>query len=361
MSSNFPNNMNTSNTFPNAQYAPFGTNDNNFNRRSMPSNMFPIDGGLNGNFVGRFNPLSTNTEYLMNQHPIMSNFQQAFEPNAPLIEKMDYTNKNNLIHNNVGDNVLDEHIVEYRLLVDSLDRDIKYYPNPFHFTVQLNPISTSVRRDEEYIDHKKKDKGTKTIETRFESQPPPYINKEFINVKYVKLENVILPQCTKLKVKLKDELEFDPGSNLVTDRFVSMVIKELECDRVYTTFDTNSRIDKYGAVYTSPVPFAVIIPDKLLGLAYYSGTSYYGSIIYKNSLLANLNKLTVSFYDSNGLPLINGDVFSYDKLEEYEFENGEPLSRTDLRHPLNKRHQVFFSLIVGVVESQINTHTKFET
>lgn len=402
---NFPNNMNTINTFPNAQYAPFGINDNNFNRRSMPSNIFPKDGGLTGNPLGRFNPLSTNTQQLMNSAPIMSDFQQAFEPNRPIIEKLDYINKNNLIHNNIGENVLDEHIVEYRLIIDSLDRDIKFYPNPFSFTVQLNPISTSVVRHEEYIDDKNKSKGKKTVETRFESEPPPHINKEFVNVKYVKLENIILPQFSKIRVKEectkchkdefeadshsshtshtsyhsshyssqssgqsfshynnvhKDIFEFDPHHHLTADRFISMVIKELDGDRVFTTFDTNSRLDKHGGIYTPPTPFAIIIPDKLLGLNFYAGTPYYGSKIYKNSLLGNLTKLTVSFYDSTGTPLIFDDIFTFDDLEQYEFDNGEPLPRDDLRHPLNKRLQVFFSLIIGVVESQINTQTKFE-
>ena len=391
--SNFPNNMNTSNTFPNAQYAPFGVNDNNFNRRSVPSNIFPIDGGLTGNPLGRFNPLSTNTQQLMTTS--MSDFQHAFEPNHPIIEKMDYVNKNHLIHNNIGENVLDEHVVEYRLIIDSLDRDVKYYPNPFSFTVQLNPISTSVVRHDEYIDHKDKSKGKQTVETRFESEPPPHINKEFVNVKYVKLENIILPQFSRIRVKEdcnkghkeafefgsqnssrgdcsskssfrsyedcdKEVFEFDPHCHLTADRFVSMVIKELDGDRVYTTFDTNSRCDRHGDSFTPPTPFAIIIPDKLLGVNFYAGTPYYGSKIYKNSLLGNLTKLTISFYDSTGLPLIFNDIFTFDELQEYEFDNGEPLSRSDLRHPLNKRLQVFFSLIIGVVESQINTQTKFE-
>ena len=356
--SNFPNNMNTSNTFPNAQYAPFGTNDNNFNRVSFPSNIFPIDGGLTGNPLGRFNPLSTNSQHLSQ----MSNFQQAFEPNHPIIEKIDYVNKNHLLHNNIGENVLDEHVVEYRLLIDSLDRDIKYYPNPFSFTVQLNPISSSVVRHEEFVDHKDKSKGKKLVETKFEAEPPPHINKEFVNVKYVKLENIILPQFHKLKPKAncKHEFEFDPCGHLTTERFVSLVIKELNGDRVFTTFDTNSRADDKGNNYTPPTPFAIIIPDKLLGANYYAGTPYYGSKIYKNSLLGNLTKLTIKFYDSNGVPLEYDDLFTFEDLQEYEFDNGEPLPTTDLRNPLNKRIQVFFSLIVGVVESQINTQTKFE-
>jgi hypothetical protein len=37
-----------------------------------------------------------------------------------------------------------------------------------------------------------------------------------------------------------------------------------------------------------------------------------------------------------------------------------PISTSDIRHPLNRRLQVHVSFIIGVIESQINTNTKFE-
>lgn len=359
MSARFPNNLNTSNTFPNSIYPPYGTNDNNFNRVGMPSNIYPMNGGLTGNPNGRFNGLSTNTQMLMGQNS-MSNFNQAYELNQPLIEKIDYTNKNNVLHNNIGDNVLDEHVVEYRLIIDSIDRDIKIYPDPFSFVVRLNPLAKSVVQSEVNL----KNGNTKLIETEFPGEPAPFITKEFVNVKYVKLENVILPQFTKTKLKKTDEggteVVFDPSSILITDRYIYLAIKELDNERVYTTFNTSPRVGEDGTSYTAPNPFALIIPDKILGQNYYAGTPYYGSKIYKNSMLGNLTRLSIEFYDSCGKKIEFNDIFNYEELEEYEFEHNKPLPRTDLRHPLNKRIQVTISLIIGVVESQINTQTKFE-
>ncbi len=352
--------MNQSNTFPNSLYPPSGINDNNFNRVSFPSNIYPMNGGMSGNPNNLFNPISTNTMYNMSMNPSMTNFSKAYTPNDPIIEKIDYINKNKIIHNNVGDNVLDEHVVEYRINIDSLDRDIKTYPDPFSFTVKFNPTGSSTIQTEEYVDQKDKSKGTKIVESRFDGAPSPVINKEFKNVKYIKLENVILPQFSKLKEKQDGTYEFDPSSHLVTERFVLLVIKELDCQRVYTTSNNVTRVSEDGKCYTPPTPFALIIPDKLLGLNYYSGTSYYGSKIYKNSVLGNVNILTINFYDSTGLPLKYNNLFTYDDLQEYEYENGDPLPITDLRHPYNKRIQTSLSLIIGVVESQINTNTKFD-
>ena len=360
MSNNFPNNMNTSNTFPNSMYPPSGFNDNNFNRTSFPSNIYPMNGGLTGNPIGRFNPLSTNTQYNMIKNPSMTDFKMAYEPNNPIIERIDYTNKNLLLHNNVGDSVLDETVVEYRVILDSVDRDIRYYPDPFSFVVKFNPIAGSNIKYEEYIDHRDKSKGTKFVESKFEGAPSPVINKEFRNVKYVKLENVILPQFSKIKEKCDGTYEFDPCSHLTANRNVNLVIKELNYDRVYTTSSDVTRINSDGRPYTPPVPFAVIIPDKCLGLNYYSGTPYYGSIIFKNSLLGNITQLTIQFYDCLGMPLKYNHLFSYEELEQYEYDNGEKLPTSDLRHPYNIRLQTQTSLIIGVVESQINMNTKFE-
>ena len=271
------------NAFPSGLYAPYGHNDNNFNRIPMPSNIYPTNGGMTGNPTGRFNPITTNTQYNMNNMPSMTNFDKAYTPNNQIIEKIDYTNKGALLHNNIAENILDEHVVEYRLNIDSSDRDIKYYPNQFSFSVKLNPISGNSIQTEEYVDDKNKGKGTKIVETRFDGPPAPHINKQFKNVKYVKLENVILPQCATIKQNHENECVFDASHNLITDRFVSLVINELNCDRTYTTSEGVTRSDDRGNYYTPPTPFAIIIPDKLLGCNFYSGTPYYGTKIYKNS------------------------------------------------------------------------------
>ena len=356
----FPNNINTSNTFPNSLYAPFGVNDNNFNRKSVPSNIFPNNGEMTGNPTGRFNPISTNSQYLMKTNPDMSNFNIAFNQNTPIIEKLDYTNKNNLLHNNIADVVLGENIIEYRINIDSLDRDIRYYPNPFAFTVKFSPASNGTFAQEEYIDHKNKSKGKHIIETKMDGTPTPYINRKFRNVKYVKLENIILPQYSKINKNKEGKYEFDADSHLNTERFVSLVINELICDRVYTTSQGVTRMGKNGNFFSPPTPFAIIIPDKCIGSCFYSGTPYYGSIIYKNSLLANLNQLTIRFFDSYGEPICFNGLFTYDELQQYEFDKGKPLPINDLRNPYNSKMQLNFSLIIGVVESEINTIAKFE-
>lgn len=326
-----------------------GYNDNNFNRKIFPSNIFPPNNGYPGNPFDRFNPNTHN--------PLTgkATFIDAFKKHEPMIEKITYNNPNDLLHNNIGDVVLDEHIVEYRLNIDSLDRDISVYPDPFHFVVKFNPTSGGRVTTEVPVDYKNKMKGTKIVETFFKSPPGPYINKEFKNVKYIRLENVILPVHSNIKELDDGSFVFDKSSNLLNDRYVSLAIKELDCYRTYSTNDNSTRAFNHSLI-TPPKSFAIIIPDKLFGYNFYSGSSFYGNTIFKDSHLGNVKQLSIDFYDSFGVPLHYDDLFTAAEVND---ENND-ISIDDLRHPLNKKIQVHLSFIIGVVESQINTDPKFE-
>ena len=131
------------NGFPTSNNPPFGFNDNNFNRNTFPSNQRNW-ANSNGNPCGNFNQMTTNMQKNMG----INKFPNSHVPNQPIIETIDYTNYNELTHNNVAPDVLDEHIIEYRINIDSLDRDISVYPDPFSFKVKFNPPSSGTVRTE---------------------------------------------------------------------------------------------------------------------------------------------------------------------------------------------------------------------
>jgi hypothetical protein len=78
----------------------------------------------------------------------------------------EYEKPINLIHNNVTKNVVSEMLQEYTIIIDSNDRDIDKYPNPFSYRVKFNGLS-----------------GTKDAN----------IMRQFDNVKYIKLDTGIIP------------------------------------------------------------------------------------------------------------------------------------------------------------------------
>lgn len=365
---------NVPNMFPTGTYGPFGYNDNNNARQHVPSNMFPPNGGLQGSSAGRFNPLSTNTMQNMMTNPSMSNFNKAFQESTPILDRPNYINQNNLLHNNLGESIIDEHIVEYRINIDSLDRDIKVYPDPFNFTVKFNPATTGYVKRDVPIDPYNKSKGTKHIEERFEGNPMPHICRDFRNVKYIRLDCIVLPQRTsvkspddddddkKPKPKSKSKQNHDrPNDFLIDDRFVVLRIKELEDDTgitIYDTGDSSMRFGPDGQIVPYHKPFGIIFPDKLLGRNYYTGTPCNALKTYKNSLLGNLRKMTIEFYDSCGMPIKVDGMCTHNDLHNAEKE-GNPIPISNPCHPLNKKTQVHLSFVVGVVESQLNNNTQF--
>lgn len=324
-----------------------GYQTNNFGHRNVPSNNSNMY-QHNGNPFSHFNNMTTNSQF------INSNISK-FPDNSkkePLINQIDYTNQNNLLHNNVDDIVLDEHIIEYRINIDSLDRDIEKYPDPFCFTTKFNPTIDNYVRQKNLVNNGCNGQIYEYETVLYTGDKRPHINREFRNIKYIKLDNIILPKYLELELD-EDEIVGVPSSNLMNDRFMTLTIPEIDMNEVYSTFDTNNRTDPVtGQQYSVDKPFATIIQDSRLGQFYFSGTPYYGSKVYKNSLLGNLSSLTLKFFDSCGAPLKMNHLLKYDELD------GIPL--TDFAHPLNKYNQVFASFIIGVVESQINTNTKFE-
>lgn len=337
MSDNFPNNLNSANSFPCGSYGPFGFNDNNFNRRQFPSNMYPPNGGTDGNPFGNFNPTSTtsrmNTEF--------TDFNKAFNENEPIIERINYKNQNNLIHNNVGDSILDENIVEYRVYIDSLDRDISVYPNPFDFTVRFCAAAKGMIKDVHYS-----------------GAPGPVINKDFRNIKYIKLESIVLPQFLKYIKANNGEYIRDPNSYLPNERFLILSINELEeSNRVYTTVTSGKLAENSRTLYSShiPKPFGIIFPDAKYGDAYYRGTTYTSQGIYNNSTLGNIKKLTLKLYDSRG------KLLSFDHLLSLEqINNNKRITEEHICHPLNKNIQVHYTFVIAVIEPHINNLTKYE-
>lgn len=290
----------------------------------------------------------------MNYSNSYSKVQDSYRDNRPIINRPDFTNKDNYIHNNVHDNIMDEHVVEYRINIDSMDRDIKIYPNPFSFTVKFNPPSSGNINTE--INSKGK---LKVVNDFFAGPPKPHINKEFKNVKYIKLESIVIPQYGKI-IEGDTEYEFEKECYLPGDRFLSVVIKELTDDtianRTFCTSDGSMRIDTKGNSFTPPRPFCLLYPDKIVGHRYYISTPCQAIKQYKSSRLGNIKQLTIQLYNSQGELLTFENLFTFDQLMNY---NGSKNLLDDLRHPLHRDIQIHAAFTIGVVENQINTSTNY--
>jgi hypothetical protein len=308
-----------------------------------------------------FNPISKEQQKFINNYSSyngasegaigsMHNYDTCMTNATPILKKTDFSYKNNTIVENLSDTLNRETIIEYRLNIDSGDRDVDIYPDPFQYVVTFGPVVNSnitsvIQRDElktnlrnqNSYNNRNKNRNQKVVDS-FEDNEllyslendllvnydntlkkifNPYITRDFINVKFIRLDNIVLPRYNALKINydwkyttkknncvkyIKDDYErlidcsisyerYIPDPNicltLLTDRFIMVSIKEIRNNQNLATniINTNS---------------FTVFPDKPTGLMYWRGNPYYAVRIYDDSLLGNITKLSFEFYGSDG-------------------------------------------------------------
>ena len=300
------------------------------------------------------------------------NYQQNFTENKPINIKPDFTYKNNTLDENIGNPVNKDTITEYRLNIDSIDRDIELYPDPFQYKVTFGPIvnsgiSTMSLKEELKAELKKNSKtkisnnpnirskiddnveddillfGTSpnfiiNYENRQKKIYNPYISRDFINIKFIRLDNIVLPRFSSVIINcdwkycddscndecppscgmnIKDDLDrhfqnnlacyrYIPNVNdttlLFTDRFVMVNIPELSNRQNLATNPINDNS-------------FTVFPDRVTGILYYRGNPYYAVKIYQDNALGNITTLTFTFFDSWGNQIkLNTNCINYEYL-----------------------------------------------
>jgi hypothetical protein len=300
------------------------------------------------------------------------NYQQNFTESIPINKKQDFTYKNNTLDENIGNPVNKDTITEYRLNIDSIDRDTELYPDPFQYKVTFGPIVNSgintLSLKEELKAELKKNSKTKisnnpnirskiddnveddillfgtspnfiiNYENRQKKIYNPYISRDFINIKFIRLDNIVLPrfssviincdwrycdnscndECpTSCSMNIKDDLDrhfqnklscyrYIPNVNdtslLFTDRFVMVNIPELSNRQNLATNPINDNS-------------FTVFPDRVTGILYYRGNPYYAVKIYQDTALGNITTLTFTFYDSWGNQIkLNTNCINYEYL-----------------------------------------------
>ena len=223
------------------------------------------------------------------------------------------------VHNNQMSAVIEE-VINYKLMIDGKNRDSTYYPNPFCFNVTMGRSGNSIT---------------------------PHLDQSFKNVKYVKINYLILPRYIVYNLTVTNGLNtYSPnvsGTVLEQYRFIMLNIKELnnklnfstnndssdECFILYRHIhDTNASTDIWYAL--NPI------------------------IIYKQGELKNLNKLSIEILTDTNAPLI---------LQSNSSGIVAPMSSTDINNPDIQTSnfglyapfcEILLNLEVGVFEFDIN-------
>lgn len=306
------------------------------------------------------NHLSDNSQY---------NIKEAFEENKPILEMPSNKYMNNTLYNNMNENLLKESIRENVLHINSKDRNIESYPDPFNYVVTLGPIVNSgyslknnqksqiksliqkqqeVHNDfsnaNEEIDNSNfifnSDELIKKYTLEIISAVNPYISRSFERVKFFRIDVSVLPRFNVVMINpswnycnlfikrkyLKDDYDkikeqqypkyrYIPDDSAISPlggRFVQVVVKEITNDNSFGTDDVSDK--SY-----------LLILDKVIGGLYVKYNPYSAIKNYRDNYTGNVSRLTIQFYDSEGQEI---------KLdtEQINYETNQ-IKKTDLVDP----------------------------
>lgn len=297
----------------------------NYGQNNQGNYFYPQD-----NFNSVFNPLP--------------NIQFNGDPKS-IFSNHNFENKNDVLHNNLQNILLNEQIREYSVMIDSKDRNYQIYPDPFNYEVKFNPLPKSREKiNGKYVTYE---------------EPAPIINDSFINVRYIKLETVILPLYTRIK----QEKELNEDDELI--KIWKVDTKKLLSDNLYNVLSIGEYKDiNYRS--TNDVladSFATIYYDNKMSNTHFLGYTNNGVKTFPQDQLAKIDKLKISFMDPYGRPLTCPHVNKKIKSNlECTCENPDGDEDTDcfehnLCHPLNPIFQHHIHFKVGVVEPRLSKKT----
>lgn len=281
-----------------------------------------------------------------------SNFNQSYSKIQNVIPQRDIKNYNNVLHNNINDPIVSEIITEYTLHIDSADRDVNVYPNPYKFSVSLGGAGTRVVK-------------SGNITTTTSGVPNPRIDIEFKNIKYIKIKYLTLPRTILYKRIINPSGTEYSVPNIVNDtisgtilsnyRYLILRIKELDDDKLYSTNDivkNNCFILYRDSNYHDAINDLWIATQPV-------------RIYYDNQLRNNLNKLTfeiltpsgeefrLKYYDPFATPTTKINI-DYNEINTLIPNNNFYTDFTPII-------QMSMELEFGVFENQLNTQKSYRT
>lgn len=323
------------------------------------------------------NPNQPNPINLNQSSQNFQSFNNAFAPMPQIpfngydpksqFKNNNFVNPGTLLHNNLNNILLNEEIREYSVLIDSKDRNYQVFPNPFEYTVTFKPLNSSMGFDEN---------GKKI---KYEV-PNPVISDNFENVRYIKLEDIILPIYNKscMVPGLDDDYARPESPNDVYHeidgkkyriKFTEKIDaqKNLINNNLYVLLSLGRNFQDINYKSTNGVledSFAAIYYDYRTNDTHYMGYSRNGIKIYEQDQLGRIDKLDIKFTDPYGKPLTvdhidrtikSNPVCLCDDKDDGDLDNDCYIH--NIKHPMNPIYQHHIHLKVGVVEPRLNKKT----
>lgn len=222
----------------------------------------------------------------------------------PIIERHNFQNDHHIIHDNLKDNLLTEYIKEYTIIIDSKNRDPVLYPSPYKYSVLVNQNNSN-------------DKGG-------------IILKELNNVKYIKVDSVILPRKWKV-----ENNAFDNNTDILNDRYFILNLSNIIDNNIYSN---NQQLTRNSVLLSR---------NKKDNENFFKLTPLNTSNEFEYDInnLGKINKFDIEFKNDDA-----------DNLNDCKLIGINPNNKniTDLENPLNKYRQNVIILKVGILENSMS-------
>jgi len=265
------------------------------------------------------------------------NFSKAYSANKQELISREYHNRNELIHNNVEGDVVNEVLNEYIIHIDGADRDRTVFPNPFRYTVTLGGTGAT-QSDGQIIG----------------GNPNPRIERNYRNIKQLKIKYVILPKYYRFNYVSTGEqstyTESNDGTFLRNYRYLILRIKELDTDKINSTNSAcrpNTFVLYKNNIYSQTDAYTDIwVPTQPI-------------ITYADTNLKNLSKLSIDILDPSGnqifMKILDNSV---EKKMDYEDLNNPNPSNTNFGL-YNWSCNVCLELSLVIAENEINIQKSY--
>jgi hypothetical protein len=222
-----------------------------------------------------------------------------------LMGKPDYTNKDDILHNNVGENILLEQIIDNKLFIDTSIRDYSKSSNPFKFVVKFNGIEAKTTDIGILID------GTDsyTYKKYIKGDTDVVMDRVFKNIKMVQINNLIMPNYIDYTSNSDGSYSKVGGGTLAKSKYKYLILKisELSNNRC---FSNNKAFGKEC--------FFMKMDDEICCFNHRWIPSGNATTVYPDSNLQTINRLTIEICDDKGNVLnttLDGE--KYDFFKEY--------------------------------------------
>jgi hypothetical protein len=269
-------------------------------------------------------------------------FNNFTKQNDNLIDRPDFVNRGGVIHNNLGDKLLAEHVSEYKIHIASSDRNTDSHRSPFAMKVYFGS-------------------GLKD----------PSISRKFKNIKYISIDSIVLPRTIAIDVSnvningniypcesAYSSIARNSVSSLTTlknHKFIVVKINELSSNK---NLGTSNLLDSDTFAF---VPDYCMGSDNVMWKPMHNNRN-----IYPNSILHNISSLTITVYDEYGnvLSLVdhNGNKIIGKNISGINFDYIDYVSNesdnTSVAYTDNVT-QVIYNFTFGVIENELNTQTNY--